>query len=377
VSNWPGKYVIGLTGNIATGKSVVRKMLEHLGAYTIDADALAHRAIAKGAPGYQKVIDTFGSWVVDPDGQIDRVKLGKLVFGDAEALARLEKIVHPLVEEAASMLAKRASQRVIVIEAIKLLESKLIDTCDTVWVTYAPAEVQIGRLMRKRGMSRADAEQRVKAQPPQDEKVSAATVVVRNIGSYEDLWKQVTAAWKTISPVSDTGPIVVKKAQKTGEFSVQRGRPRDSEIIAALITRLSNGQQKVQADDVMAAFGEKAFLLLQLEEEMVGLAAWQVENLVSRTTDLYIDSKVSFEQAAQTLISEVESASNDLQSEAALIFVRPDLAEQSVWQQLGYEKREAPTLGIQAWQDAARESMPDGTVLLFKQLRKDRVLRPI
>ena len=111
MSNWPGKYVIGLTGNIATGKSVVRKMLEHLGAYSIDADALSHRAIAKGAPGYQKVIVTFGKWIVAGDGEIDRAKLGRLVFNDPEALLQLEVIVHPLVEQAVDLMIKRAGQR--------------------------------------------------------------------------------------------------------------------------------------------------------------------------------------------------------------------------------------------------------------------------
>ena len=104
MSNWPGKIILGLTGNIATGKSVVRRMLEHLGAYTIDADALAHRVISKGAPGYQPVLDKFGTWLLDKDGQIDRVKLGKLVFADGQALAQLEDIVHPYVGQAVDML---------------------------------------------------------------------------------------------------------------------------------------------------------------------------------------------------------------------------------------------------------------------------------
>ena len=125
MSKWPGKYVIGLTGNIATGKSVVRKMLEHLGAYSIDADALSHRAIAKGAPAYQRVIDTFGKWIVANNGEIDRAKLGRLVFNDPEALQQLESFIHPLVEQAVDLMIKRASQRVVVIEAIKLLESNL------------------------------------------------------------------------------------------------------------------------------------------------------------------------------------------------------------------------------------------------------------
>src|SRR5210317_1680794 len=104
MSAWPGKYVIGLTGNIATGKSVVRKMLEHLGAYGIDADALAHRAIAKDAPGYQPVLEAFGNWVLTPEGQIDRVRLGRIVFSDPEALVQLETIVHPLVRGAIDVL---------------------------------------------------------------------------------------------------------------------------------------------------------------------------------------------------------------------------------------------------------------------------------
>ena len=154
MSSIPGKYIIGLTGNIATGKSVVRRMLEHLGAYTIDADALSHRAIAKGAPGYQPVINEFGKWILDKDGEIDRSKLGSIVFRDPTALAELEHIIHPLVGQAITVLVKRASQPVVVIEAIKILESELRKACDSIWVTYAPEEVQIERLIRKRNLTR-------------------------------------------------------------------------------------------------------------------------------------------------------------------------------------------------------------------------------
>ena len=218
MSNWPGKYVIGLTGNIATGKSVVRKMLEHLGAYSIDADALSHRAIAKGAPGYQKVMDTFGKWIVDGDGEIDRAKLGRLVFNDPEALQQLEAIVHPLVEQAVDLMIKRASQPVIVIEAIKLLEGKLAAACDTIWVTYAPESIQKARLMQKRNMSEQDALQRIHAQPAQEVKTAAANVVIQNSGSFEDTWKQVVAAWKGISPVTDTQPGCHAQSQRMASY---------------------------------------------------------------------------------------------------------------------------------------------------------------
>ena len=130
MSAWQGKFVIGLTGNIATGKSVVRKMLEHLGAYGIDADALAHRAIAKDAPGYQPVLDTFGNWILSPERHIDRIRLGRIVFSDPEALEELEAIVHPLVREAIDVLVRRSKQKIIVIEAIKLLEGPLRAACD-------------------------------------------------------------------------------------------------------------------------------------------------------------------------------------------------------------------------------------------------------
>ena len=112
-TKWPEKYVIGLTGNVATGKSVVRKMLEHLGAYGIDADGLSHRATAKGAPGYQPTIDAFGKWILNADGEVDRTKLGKLAFNDSEAMARLEDIVHPLVRQAIDVMVNRSSQRVL------------------------------------------------------------------------------------------------------------------------------------------------------------------------------------------------------------------------------------------------------------------------
>jgi len=377
VSKWPGKYIIGLTGNIATGKSVVRRMLEHLGAYTIDADALAHRAIAKDAPGYKPVLETFGKWILDADGQINRSKLGGLVFRDSEALGKLENIVHPLVGQAIEILVQRASQRVVVIEAIKLIESELRTACDSIWVTYAPEEVQIKRLMRKRSSTRDAAVERIHSQGAQSEKIERANTVIRNTSSYDELWKQVTTAWKQVSPTSDTIPVIMKKVE-AGDFSVQRGRPRDSDAIADIINRLSPGKQKMSKLDVMEAFGDKAFLLLQLDGHIVGLAGWQVENLVARTTDLFIEPEHMSDKALETLVMEVESASKDLQCEASLIFPLSDLASyEASWKKLGYEPRTPEKLGVQAWQDAALESTLPGTELMFKQLRVDRVLRPI
>lgn len=354
-------------------------MLEHLGAYTIDADALSHRVISRGAPGYQPVLDKFGTWVLAQDGQIDRARLGRLVFADKQALAELEQIIHPYVGQAVDLLTRRATQSVVVIEAIKLLESDLRKRCDAIWVADAPQEVQVERLMRKRGMSREDALHRVHSQPAQKEKLAAAQVVINNNGSYEDLWKQVSEAWKTISPSQESGPAtLITQKPVAGAFSLQRGKPRDSQKIADLITRLSKGKHTMTAENVMEAFGEKAFLLLQLDNEPVGIAGWQVENLVARTTDLYLDPKVAADKALPRILAEVEKASSDLQCEASLVFPPMELVGfDSVWKHIGYERRSPDGLGVQAWTDAAAESMPKGSALFFKQLRTDRVLRPI
>lgn len=375
-SKWPEKYVIGLTGNIATGKSVVRKMLEHLGAYGIDADALSHRATAKGAPGYMPTLDAFGKWILGSDGEIDRVKLGRLVFNDAEAMTRLEDIIHPLVSQAIDVMVKRAGQRVIVIEAIKLLESELRNVCDVVWVVNVPEETQIQRLVEKRSMSRDEAAQRIHFQSDQQQKIAAANVTIQNTGSFEETWKNVVAEWKKLNPQSDTIQMVAK--QPADEFTVARGRPRDSAAIAELVTRLSGGSHTLSQDDVMAAFGEKAFMLLQLGGKNVGVAGWQVENLVARTTEFFIDPSVPAEKGLKALIDEVERASTDLQCEASLLFLPQALASmQATWKQLGYEPRTHQSLGVQAWTDAAIESAQSNTTLFFKQLRQDRVLRPI
>jgi len=379
LSHWPGKYVIGLTGNIGTGKTVVRRMLEHLGAYTIDADALSHRAIAKGAPGHQPVVEHFGRWILDTDGEVNRNRLGALVFRDAAALRELEQIVHPLVRKAVDVLVRRATQPAVVIEAIKLLEGDLRNACDSIWVTYAPPVVQIERLTRKRNISREEALQRINAQTPQTGKIEAADVVIRNIGSYDDLWKQVSSAWKKHVPVP-TGPLRLgpTKELKPGEFSVSRGKPKDSEAIADLINHLSNGGRQLTADNIMAQFGDKAYMLLQSGRKLVGIAGWQVENLVVRTTDLYLEPDIDTAKALEKLVQEIEKVSSDLQCEASLVFPSSDLAAQdAVWKKLGYEGRSPETLGVQAWTDAAEESMPVDTLLFFKQLRRDRVLRPI
>lgn len=393
MSKWRGKYVIGLTGNIGVGKSVVRRMLEHLGAYGIDADALSHRAIAKGAPGYGPVVEAFGRWILDSDGQVDRQKLARVVFVEPAAMLALENIVHPLVESAIDIIVKRSTQSVVVIEAIKLLESDLARSCDTIWVVTSPAEVQTYRLVNLRHMVEEEARQRIAAQPSPESKLAAAQVAINNVGSFEDTWQQVVTAWKEhvkVAPMETLAvPTKVPASAKStaqlaptkvleGELNIKRGKPANAAEIADILNRFHSGDKLLTQKDIMAAFGEKAFLMLRIGDTAVGIIGWQVENLVARTTDIYIEPSITITDALQPLFSEMERASRDLQCEASLVFVPPALVQNdAVWRKLGYERRRPESLGVQAWQEAAAESSVPDTVMLFKQLRQDRVLRPI
>jgi len=380
LSKWAGKLVIGLTGNIGTGKSVVRRMLEHLGAFGIDADALAHRAIAKGAPGYKQVISQFGQWMVKEDGEIDRKKLGRLVFNDPEALQILEGIIHPLVFKALDHIIKRVQHKVIVIEAIKLLETEIKDACDSLWVTYTTPEVQLERLVIRRKMGVMDAKQRIDAQPPQEEKLNLANVAIDNGGSLEDTWKQVYDHWLKLVPkqTSESEATLATVQSLSGELSVRRGTPRRSAEIAEFLNQASYNGRTYTRKEIMEAFGEKAFLVLQAGDTMVGVLGWQVENLIARTVDLEIITKVPLDKAIPLLVNEMERASGELQCEISLLFLNPNMAKlEQIWQQLGYEVQTPDDLKVIAWMNAARDSMQNDTTLFFKKLRQDRVLRPI
>jgi len=378
LSRWAGKYIIGLTGNIGTGKSVVRRMLEHLGAYGIDADALAHRTFAREAPGYQPLIDLFGRWIINSDGEIDRGRLGRVVFSDPEALKLLESILHPLVDQAIDFLVKRAPQKVIVIEAIKLLEAGLGEKCDSIWVSYAPKDVQLARLTQKRRMARKDAIQRIESQPSQELKIKAAQIVINNVGSFEDTWKQVVAGWKKVVPAPQAAEDVEEPVLRKGPITITRGRPGDSDAIAALINQVENRRIPLTVNDIMEGFSEKAYLLLHMDGSLKALAGWQVENLVSRTTELVIDVSLATDKIVPMLVHEIERTSKVLQCEISLIFTPPRLGRQeALWQNLGYIQMLPEALSVRAWKDAARESIPPGTMMLFKKLREDRVLRPI
>jgi dephospho-CoA kinase len=193
----PGHYLIGLTGNIAVGKSTVLELLRTWGARTIDADQVAHEVMATPAVR-DALARAFGPGVLDAQGGIDRGALGRIVFRDPAALAHLEAIVHPAVGQIIDAAIARAVEPVVVIEAIKLIEAGFYRGYDALWVVTAPPEQQAARLMATRGLSADEAWLRINAQPSQAAKAALAHVVIDNRGDRDGLEQQIRAAWEHV-----------------------------------------------------------------------------------------------------------------------------------------------------------------------------------
>lgn len=187
--------IIGLTGNIATGKSAVTRLAAGRGALVIDADRVVHELLDGDQAIQEAVTAAFGAGVRLADGRIDRAALGRIVFGDPEMLRRLEGITHPAVRAEIARRVAATAASTIVIEAIKLLEGPLAAACDQVWVTACPRETQLERLRVCRGLDEATAVARVDAQAPQAEKIARADVVIDTSGLMTATQAQFEAAW--------------------------------------------------------------------------------------------------------------------------------------------------------------------------------------
>jgi dephospho-CoA kinase len=186
--------VIGLTGGIASGKSTVSNMLKEMAIPVIDADVEARLAVEKGEPAYKKIIAEFGDDILLPSGEIDRVKLGSIIFHNAEKRQLLNGIVHPEVRKRMNNqveAARTRGEQVIVLDIPLLFESNLTHMVEKTILVYVDRDIQLKRLMERNALSLEDAEARIKSQMPLSDKVPLADVVINNNGDIEDTKKQV------------------------------------------------------------------------------------------------------------------------------------------------------------------------------------------
>jgi dephospho-CoA kinase len=193
---------VGLTGGIASGKSVVADELAARGAVVVDADLLAREVVEPGTAGLDAVVQRFGPSVLTDDGRLDRPSLGRLVFADAEARRDLERIIHPAVRARAAQIEQQAPPDAVVVQVIPLLvETGQADDFDVCVVVDVDPTTQLARLQERNGLSRADAEARVAAQASRSQRLAAADRVLHNDGSRADLGEQVGRLWADLRAV--------------------------------------------------------------------------------------------------------------------------------------------------------------------------------
>ncbi|MFJ6645017.1 dephospho-CoA kinase [Streptomyces sp. NPDC091290] len=190
---------VGLTGGIGAGKSEVSRLLVEHGAVLIDADRIAREVVAPGTPGLAAVVEAFGEDVLAADGSLDRPKLGSIVFADAERLAVLNSIVHPLVGARSRELEEAAADDAVVVHDVPLLtENGLAPLYDLVIVVDAGPATQLDRLIRLRGMTEEDARARMAAQATREQRRAIADIVIDNDVPLEELRRRVKDVWEEL-----------------------------------------------------------------------------------------------------------------------------------------------------------------------------------
>src|SRR4030042_494706 len=194
--------VMGLTGNLGTGKTEVAQMLAELGAVIINADELGHDLLQHHTQAYTKILAAFGKSILKHNGEIDRKKLGRIVFADAEALNKLNRIMHPRIYETVIQKIeeyRRAGAGVVVLEAALLIEAGWRPLLDQLWVTTAPKSTIVRRLKKSRGLSKEHILTRLRAQMSQEEKARQADIVIDTDCFMDELKARVTELWKKLA----------------------------------------------------------------------------------------------------------------------------------------------------------------------------------
>ena len=191
-------YLVGLTGGIASGKSYVASLLGELGASTVDADEVAREVVVPGSTGLVQVVGAFGFEILLPSGELDRAKLGEIVFADAEKRTELENILHPLIKARTTQLISEQPSEIVVYAVPLLVEANVDYPFDTIITVEAGVENQVSRLMTSRQMSESDARARIGAQTTSAERIARANFVIDSSGPKEQTKLQVVEVWNQL-----------------------------------------------------------------------------------------------------------------------------------------------------------------------------------
>lgn len=303
---------IGLTGGIASGKSLVSARLRELGAVLIDADALAREVVEPGTPGLAGVVAEFGEGILDGDGRLDRARLGAIVFAEPDRREALNAIIHPRVrEKAAAMLATAKPGDIVVQDIPLLVETGQGSSFHLVLVVDASDEERIRRMTEIRGMTVEDAVSRMAAQAGRDERLAAADVVLDNSGSVEDVTKLVEALWE----------------ERLAPFARNLAASRPAPRAGGPVLTPPNPDWPVQAERLLAR-------LRRASPEVLGadhIGSTSVPRLPAKDViDLQVN--VSSLEAADRIATALGEAGFPLQEASARDTPKPPDLDPSAWQ---------------------------------------------
>lgn len=401
------RVIIGLTGNIATGKTAVMRLAEKQGAFIIDTDKVVHELMDHDPDIQAAIAVAFGSDVRLENGRIDRKKLAEIVFTDPTALNDLEAMVHPAVRQVVAERIQASEASFVVIEAIKLLEGELAKACHQVWVTRCSKQRQLQRLMICRGLDAETSTVRVKAQPPQEEKIAMADVVIDTNGLMTDTEAQFFAAWnrlpdpERVEPTSlavgsdseglmrtarlagkgdlktmvATSKLVVKPEREQPEgLKVRRAKPSDIPSLLLLIQQATNGEVKMKRAEMLMAFSDRSYFIGQLGTEITMVLGWSIDAQVARIDQIFILPGDEMIPVVTAVLHEIESSANAHIGEIIAVFIPENLLGtlHGFFGEEGYFDVELEILP-DTWQVAIEESQPPETHVMIRVLRDERL----
>ncbi|MFO7540737.1 MAG: dephospho-CoA kinase [Chloroflexota bacterium] len=413
------KLIIGLTGNIATGKSAVLRLAAEKGALIIDADKLVHDLLNYDADMQSAIALAFGPEVRREDGRIDRRALGEIVFQDADALHDLEMMIHPAVRRTIFERVSQSEAAITMIEAIKLLEGDLATVCDQIWVTRCSPKRQMQRLVICRGLDQETARQRIEAQPPQSEKVAQADVVIETDGLMQGTETQFELAWSRLPDLEDVAaktltlpdtqiPFADQAASQTAaapvrpatsrpvtagqgispapplplahrpeNLDIRRARPSDIPSILLLMQQATDGAIKMKRADLLMALGERSYFIGQLDGDVKAVFGWNIENLVASVDQIYIYPPEETAVIGPVILEEIEVSADQHLGEIVVIFLPPDHAPELRQLLAGRHYNAVTDINDlpKVWQAGIKEHQPEGTEFFIRILR-ERVTQP-
>jgi dephospho-CoA kinase len=412
-TTYAGKVIVGLTGNIATGKSAVMRLAYDHGALTIDADKIVHELMDNDATMQAAIAVAFGPEVRREDGRINRAKLGEIVFADPGALQDLEAMVHPAVGREVDARILGSKQSIIFIEAIKLLEGNLHDICHQIWVTRCSPQRQLERLRVCRGMETEVAAVRIKAQPPQEEKVAQSDVLIDTNGLMKDTETQFNIAWArlpdlaTVQPMARlplpdetaqsggrplTGRLISPKAatprkaasevqpprrkpsDRPDDLQVRRARPSDIPSILLLIQKATDGKVIMKRADLLMALSERGYFIGQVGSDISAVVGYNIDSQVARIDEIYIYPLEMATQTGKAVLEDIEISAVSHMGQILVAFLPDDAPEpiRELFKVEGYLPMPLEEMA-RNWQAAIEESQPEATTYLVRLLRDTRV----